>query len=48
MTTAQQALADRNICAQATQVQFFSRCTIYEFADGSRLTVNMYSPSHAD
>lgn len=36
------------ILATATQVQEFTRCTVYSFTDGSRLTVNMFSASYAE
>lgn len=48
MTIAQQALNNHAIAdAQAIRVQFFTRCSIYDFADGSRLTLNLYGPSYA-
>lgn len=48
MTLAQQVLTNSSICDQATNVQFFTRSTVYDFADGSRLTVNMYGRSYAE
>ena len=51
MSLAQQALQSPvwppQVLSQATGTQFFARSTVYAFTDGSELTVNMYSPSHA-
>lgn len=51
-TLAQQALdylqtGSRVILNQATEVQFFTRETIYDFADNSRLYLKMYGTSYA-
>lgn len=46
-TIAQAALTDIALRDKAVDVHFFTRSTIYNFADGSRLTVNMYGPSYA-
>lgn len=49
MTQAQQALQNPDLRdSTAVRVQFFSRCSIYDFADGSRLTLNFYSQSYAE
>ena len=47
MNTAKQALINPDLLIFATDVQFFNRSTVYSFADGSKLTVNMYGPSYA-
>ena len=47
MNSAQQALLDAGLRDSAVTVQFFTRSTVYSFADGSKLTVNMYGPSYA-
>lgn len=53
MSTAHRALKapwaeQQAILATATQVQCFTRSTVYDFPDGSRLTVNMFSTSYAE
>jgi hypothetical protein len=47
MNQAQQALKNADLRNDAVDVQFFTRSTVYRFADGSKLTVNMYGPSYA-
>lgn len=47
MTQAQQALQAPALTSSAVDAQFFTRATVYRFADGSVLTQNMYGPSYA-
>ena len=47
MNLAQQALTNHALTSQAVDTQFFTRSTVYRFADGSVLTQNMYGPSYA-
>lgn len=47
MNIARQALTNYELRNTAVDVQFFTRSTIYRFADDSCLTVNMYGPSYA-
>lgn len=47
MSLAQQALENFELVKLAISTQFFTRSSVYDFADGSSLTVNMFSRSWA-